>query len=285
MFKRVAKRWAPLGVVSLVVVLVVASCSGGSDPTPSPGAGGQLDLGAGARTERVLADLARLTSSAASGSGFQQSGIWVDGSGSVTATPDVAILSFAIETRADTVAPARAEAAVAMDAVIASLRGNGVAERDIKTTSFRIQPITVRQERNGRLDFETIIVGYRVTNSATAKVRNINSIGPVIDDAVAAGGDAIRVNAISFVIDDPKPLESQARILAVEDALEKARQIAGVAGVTLGPATLITQQGGVPRAAAFERAAVASLDLSVVTPISVGETQIVVRVQMAFAIQ
>ena len=283
MFKRVAKRWAPLGVVSLVVVLVVASCSGGSDPTPSPGAGGQLDLGAGA--ESVLADLARLTSSAASGSGFQQSGIWVDGSGSVTATPDVAILSFAIETRADTVAPARAEAAVAMDAVIASLRGNGVAERDIKTTSFRIQPITVRQERNGRLDTETIIVGYRVTNSATAKVRNINSIGPVIDDAVAAGGDAIRVNGISFAVDDPKPLESQARILAVEDALEKARQIAGVAGVTLGPATLITQQGGVPRAAAFERAAVASLDHPGVTPISVGETQIIVRVQMAFAIQ
>ena len=284
MFTRVAKRWAPLGVVSLAVVLVVASCSGGSDPTPSPGAGGQLDLGA--RAESVLADLARLTSSAASGSGFQQSGIWVDGSGSVTATPDVAILSFAIETRADTVAPARAEAAVAMDAVIASLRSNGVAERDVKTTSFRIHPITVRQERNGRLDFETIIVGYRVTNSATAKVRNINSIGPVIDDAVAAGGDAIRVNGISFAVDDPKPLESQARILAVEDALEKPRQIVlGVAGVTLGPATLITQQGGVPRAAVLERVIAAAPDFAGTTPISVGETQIVVRVQMAFAIQ
>ncbi len=283
MIKRLRNRWLPLAAVSMAVMLVVVACGGGADATATPRADAPADLDSGPGS--LAGELARLASSLASSSDAQQSGIWVDGSGSVTAVPDVAILSFGIEARADTVAPARAAAAVAMDAVIASMRSNGVADRDIKTTSFRIQPITVRRDGGSRLDGDPIIVGYRVTNLAIAKVRNIDAIGPVIDDAVVAGGDAIRINSISFTVDDPKPLEVQARALALEDAMEKARLIAGIAGVTLGRPTLITQQGGAPRTLGLERAPLAAADFGAPTPISAGEMEVTVRVQMVFAIQ
>ncbi len=280
------KRWLPIGAIAAAVLLVVAACSDGSDErTPSapggPGAGSATgDAGTVAGLEARLA--------AALGSvGNQQTGIWVDGSGSVVAAPDVAVLSFAIETRAETVTPARSAAAAAMDAVLKSIRANGVADRDIKTTSFSIQPIVVYRERTypaGGRDQEPVIVGYRVSNGATAKIRRIDTAGTVIDAAAQAGGDAIRINGIAFTIDDPKPLERQARDLALRDAIAKARQIAEVTGVTLGAPTLITQQGGAPiiqKAELFARGAAAD----VVTPIVPGEAEVTVQVQVVFAIR
>ena len=216
-------------------------------------------------------------------SAVQQTGIWVDGAGSVTAEPDVANLSFGVEARADTVAPARAEAASAMDAVIASLRANGVADRDIQTSYFSIEPITVYEEgKNGERTPK--IVGYRVVNFATATIREVDNVGSVIDDAAEAGGDAIRINGIGFSVDDPRPLEVEARKLALEDATAKAEQIASVMNVTLGAPIYVSQQGGSP---ALFRAAVpeAMFAADASTSISAGEQEISIRVQVVFGIE
>ena len=216
-------------------------------------------------------------------SGSQQTGIWVDGAGSVAAEPDVADLSFGVEARADTVAPARAEAASAMEAVIASLRSNGVADLDIKTTYFSIQPVTVYEEGD-RGERTPKIVGYQVSNFATARVRDLNDVGSIIDAAATAGGDSVRINGIGFAVDDPKPLEVEARKLALEDATAKAEQIASVMNVTLGSPIYVSQQGGSP--IVFREAAPAAMfaaDAS--TPISAGEQEISIWVQVVFAIE
>ena len=216
--------------------------------------------------------------------GSQQTGIWVDGAGSVAAAPDVADLSFGVEVRAETVAPARAEAASAMEAVIASLRSNGVADRDIKTTYFSIEPVMVYEE-GARGEQTPKIVGYRVSNFATARIRDLDRGSAIIDDAAAAGGDAVRINGIGFAVDDPKPLEVEARRLALEDATAKAEQIASVMSVTLGKPMYISQQGGAPLA--FREAAPAMMAFAAdsSTPISAGEQDISVWVQVVFAIE
>lgn len=247
--------------VLAAAAMVSAACTAGADPTAAP--------------PPVVVQQGP--------SAVQQTGIWVDGAGSVTAEPDVANLSFGVEARADTVAPARAEAASAMDAVIASLRGNGVADRDIQTSYFSIEPITVYEEgANG--ERTPRIVGYRVANFATATVREVASVGAIIDDAAEAGGDAIRINGIGFSVDDPRPLEVEARKLALEDATAKAEQIASVMNVTLGEPIYVSQQGGSPvvfRAAAPE--AMFAADAS--TSISAGEQEISIWVQVVFAIE
>ena len=276
-------RIATLGVLGVVVAVVVAACSSG-DATATPQLGGG-QVG-GQALSANLAAFESLGFPQVISTGSQQLGIWVDGTGSVTVAPDIANLNFGVEARADTVAEARDEAATTMDAVIASLRGNGVADADIKTTSFSIQPITVFREVSRDREREPVIVGYRVSNFAVAKIRDIDAAGGIIDDAAAAGGDAVRINGIGFGVDDPRPIETQARELALEDAIAKAEQIADVTNVILGTPVFISQQGGSP-IFARESVAIASFDAAAgaPTPISAGEQEITVRVQVVFAIE
>ena len=278
--RRISVRWAFLAAAVLTGALVLAACSGSSSPTPSGSGGGGNQTGSSNLSSLLTSEeLARLASLGGIVGGSQQLGVWVNGIGTVTVAPDVGTLGFAVEARDTTVAPARARAAAAMDAVLRSLRANGVEDRDIQTRQFSIRPLTTRGES------VPTIVGYVVTNSATAKIRDIDSIGPVIDDAAAAGGDAIRINSIGFTIDDPKPLEAQARELALNDAMAKAQQIAQVTGVTLGDPVFISESGGFP-VVAQEQFRVAFADgVGAPTPISPGESQVTVRVQMVFGIQ
>ena len=168
------------------------------------------------------------------------------GVGRVTAEPDVAILNLGVEVQAATVARARSEAAEAMDDVRASLDRNGVEDTDIQTQFFNIFP---------QFDFESRtpeIVGYTVSNQLEVKVRDIDTVSDVFDDAITAGGDAIRVNGVRFTIDEPEQFFAEARRLAVEDARDRAEQLADLAGVNLGEALSISESSGGGSPAPFE---------------------------------
>jgi len=209
----------------------------------------------------------------------QQSGIWVSGTGEVAVTPDIATLSLGIEAQADTVAEARDQAAVAMEAVMAALADNGIAEKDIQTRYFSIYPVT----RWDDFKDQQVIIGYRVTNMVTAKIRDIEQAGLVIDTVAAAGGDYTRVNNISFSVDDPTPYYEEARQKAMTDARAKAEQLADLAGIGLGKPTYISEGTIYPpvvyRDAGMEMAAPAPT-----TPISPGEIELTLTLQVAYAI-
>ncbi len=208
----------------------------------------------------------------------QWSGIWVSGEGRVTVVPDVAILSLGVEAQALTVEEALNEAAVAMDQVMATLRANGIAEKDIQTQWFNIYP--VRRWLEG--DYE-ILLGYRVSNMVTAKIRDVAATGSIIDAVAQAGGDLIQIQGVSFVVDNPSIYYAEARAMAVADAMAKAQQLADLAGVQLGKPFYITESGGfIP---IYRDYAMLGDGLVATTPISPGETEITLTVQMAFAIQ
>ncbi len=209
---------------------------------------------------------------------YQPGGIWVTGQGKVTVVPDVAILSLGVEAQASTVEQATNQAAAAMDRVMATLEANGVADRDIETQWFNIYPVT------RWTDYEEVLVGYRVTNMATVKIRDVEAVGGIIDAVARAGGDLTRIHGVSFTVDDPSLYYDQARAEAVADAIAKARQLATLAGVGLGQPFYISESGGfVP---VYYDYGIAMLEASgASTPISPGETEITITVSMAFAIQ
>ena len=107
--------------------------------------------------------------------------IHVIGSGSVTGEPDIATLDVGVAVERKTVAEAREEAASAMTALIASLKANNVAEKDIKTENFSIHP------QYDYTDDGRILRGYIVNNTVRVKVRELATLSDVIDDAAAAG--------------------------------------------------------------------------------------------------
>jgi uncharacterized protein YggE len=141
-------------VLVVVVVVVVTGCSSEGNASTDTGpataqlSGAQLASGADAS---------------------QQTGVWVSGTGKVSVVPDIAILSLGVEAQASTVAEAQSEAASAMADVMAVLVASGVAEKDMQTRWFNISAVTRWDEDSDRL----ITVGYRVSNTITAKIRKM----------------------------------------------------------------------------------------------------------------
>jgi len=178
-----------------------------------------------------------------------------------------------------TLAEANQKAAAAMDALINALKAQGIADKDIKTQSFNIYPVYDYDKDSGR----ATIRGYQVSNSVEVKVRVIANAGKIIDAAVAVAGDAVRVNNIFFSVDNPTAAMDQARELALLDAKAKAQQIARVTGVELGAVSFVSENtfgGGRTVAPSFDTKSAEGAS----TPVSPGETDLTVSVQVIFNI-
>ncbi len=217
--------------------------------------------------------------------GAQDAGIWVNGVGSVSAAPDLVEMNLGVVATADTVSEARQSAAEAMTAVIGYLVGSGVATSDIRTQHISIQPQYDWQERieEGIRRSERVLTGYQVSNTVQVLVREMDRTSELLDGAVVAGGDLIRVNGITFTIEDTSELAKQAREMAVEDALARAVELAAYSGVTLGPLVYLSEVSTQP---VFAERALASVvaDSSASTPISPGKQEVRVTVRAVFDI-
>ena len=212
----------------------------------------------------------------------QNTGIWVSGEGAVSAVPDVAVLSLGVEVQSGSVAEAQSYAATTMTTVVNELDNFGVAEKDIKTSQFSIAPVRRWSEKDGR----EILIGYRVTNTVTARVRNIDNTGAIIDAAARAGGDYIVINSISFTVDEPSEYYEEARELAMADAKAKAEQLADLGDVKLGKPIYINETGAyMPVVREFYGEATIAAPAAPSTPISAGETEIRLSVQVVYSIE
>jgi uncharacterized protein YggE len=206
----------------------------------------------------------------------QDIGIWVTGVGKVAVTPDIAVLVLGVEVQKDTVAEAQQQAATAMDAVMNVLDGYSIEARDIQTQQFSIQP--VYSYDNG----QQILLGYRVTNIVTVKIRNMNNAGGIIDAAVAAGGDYARVNSISFTVDEPEAYYDDARQAAMADAKAKAEDLAHLGGVGLGKPTYINEYSSVSSPVVYRDEGAAGVPETAISP---GETEIQLTIQVVYSIK
>ena len=211
----------------------------------------------------------------------QQEGVWVNGTGKVSAVPDVAILRLGIEAQEASVAEAQSQAAEAMDRVMTSLTGNGVAEKDIQTQYFNIHRVTRWDDQKQ----QEIVIGYRVTNMVTAKIREMDKVGSIIDAVALAGGDLTRIDSIGFSVDDPSAYHEEARQKAVADAEAKAEQLAGLSGVKLGKPIYVSESAYMPPTIYPQRSYIEAAAAPIVeTPISPGEMEITLTVQIIYAI-
>ena len=209
----------------------------------------------------------------------QQVGLWVNGEGKVSVTPDLAVLQLGVEAQADTVADAQSQASAAMDAVMKALKAAGIADKDIKTRYFSIDRVTRWDDKNQREE----TIGYRVSNSVTAKIREVGKAGDIIDAVAQAGGDLTRINGISFTVENPAEVQKQAREKAMADAKAKAEQLARLGGVTLGDPTYINENTYfAPYPVATDMAGREASAFK--TSISPGETDVTVNVQVTYAI-
>ena len=267
---------ATLAALAALTIIASVACVTERDDSDSGGAA----MGA--------AGAMMMTAGAAAG-GSSQTGIWVSGEGKTSVEPDIAILSLSVEARGDAVADANAVAVEAMDAVMASLRQNGVAERDIQTRNFNIWPEYSSEmvtNAAGQTFERRAVSGYRVSNELTVKARELGKVGEIINGAIVAGGDSIRFQDLRFTLEDTTALMPDLREKAIADAREKAAHTATVAGVNLGKMFYIAESGaGGPVAESFADTRVYAMAAASAPAISQGEIEVSLTVRAAFAIE
>jgi len=167
--------------------------------------------------------------------------ISVTGVGEAKAKPDMAVINSGVVSEARTAREALAKNNTAMAAVIAALKSAGIADQDVQTSNFSVSPQYPPYQANQPAAQH--IVGYQVSNQVTARVKNLAKLGAVLDALVQVGAN--QIGGISFDIDQPKPLQNEARKLAVADARAKAELYAAAAHVTLGRVLQISESGGI----------------------------------------
>ena len=237
------------------------------------------------------------------------SGIWVSGSGTASSAPDIAVISLGVESLEDTAAEARANAAAAMSEVMDVLTGAEVSSDDIQTSHFNISPryqgVEVERcedDEDGETEgaqeksslnscykvWENRLIGYTVSNQASVKIRDLHDVGTIIDEVAEAAGDLVRIRGISFNIDDPQPLQDDARIEAVADMERRAELLAGQSGVTLGRLVYINEGSSYVETPQrlYARAESMMMDSAgASTAISGGKLEFTMRVQGVYLIE
>lgn len=205
-------------------------------------------------------------------------GIVVEGMGRVSGTPDVLRITLGVSVHRSDVSKALQAANSRQAKVRAALKRSGVADKDLQTADLSVYP---EYDRKGRPN------GYRVSETLTAKLRDLGRAGRAITDAVNAGGDEATVQGVSFLLEDNAAMLAQARDAAFADAEAKAERYADLSGRALGQVELITEaQTFTPPTPEpyYDRAGAAGKALSAV-PINAGTTDVSVSVTVRWSMR
>ena len=202
--------------------------------------------------------------------------ISVSGSGSVKVPADKARLTFSVQTREASAINSVQNNAAKMNNVYAALKKIGIAETDISTANYSLYQESIY--RDGKNE-----PGYYVTsNDIIVVLDEVEKAGLVIDTAISAGVN--RMNGISFSVKDSKAALDQARILAFQQAKEKAELYAKEAGCKLGKVlTIMENSGAYPVVRAMSDAKMEYA--SNATTISAGQDSIDVSVSVVFELK
>ncbi|MFF0487959.1 SIMPL domain-containing protein [Nocardia sp. NPDC004068] len=207
--------------------------------------------------------------------------VTVVGYGRASAVPDRMRVTVSVETRASTVALAYRHAGERAGAVTEALRAQGVSGADIATTGLSVHTETTWVEGGG-----SRITGYVASTALTIGLRTDAGVDPavVIGHAVEAGGDDVRLGGLDLAVSDREGLLARARDAAWDDALAKAEQFAGRAGLRVGGVVSIAESGGgaspPPSPVAFVAAKVESA-----VPVEYGESEVSASVQVTWRLR
>lgn len=218
----------------------------------------------------------------------------VSGTGEVTASPDIARFTYSISKDAATIAEARNTVATTGNDLIKKLKDAGIAEKDIKTESISTYPKYENRSTGGKcpegmacpVAYNSVVVGYTVTNTFSVKVRNLDNVSKIAE--LLTNAKIFTLNGPDFSIDDQQAINDQAQALAITDAKKQAGILAEQLGVRLGKIVDFQVDSGagspIPM---YDRAMMASapMEKSIAPELPTGDTKITSHVTISFRIR
>lgn len=167
--------------------------------------------------------------------------ISIDGMGEVRAAPDMATITSGVTTQGATAREALDANTAAMATLVAALKEAGITPRDIQTSGFSVNPDYVYSDERDANGYTRPpkINGYQVMNTVTVAVRDLKTLGSILDKSVTVGANTI--NGVSFSVADPSELFNEARRAAFADARDKAELYAAAADSALDDLVSISE--------------------------------------------
>ena len=172
----------------------------------------------------------------------------VRGEGEILAKPDIGSFSFSVMAEGADASEAQTASAEKMNAILSYLSDEGVAEEDVKTQNYNLNP-KYRWEpefcpAGGFCNRERVTDGFEVNQSVMVKVRDLDAAGDLISGVGERG--ATNISSLQFTIDDMDTLQAEAREAAIADAKAKAEELADDLGVRLKRIRGFYEEGGYP---------------------------------------
>lgn len=213
--------------------------------------------------------------------------ITVSGTGEIFIKPDLAKVDFSVVTDKKTVAEAMAENTKSMNAVIDSVKKQGVADKDLKTTNFYIYPRYEWQKEVVCLVYpcpetKRVLVGYEITQTLEVKIRDMAKIGDIIQGATDAGAN--QAGDLQFTIENEDEFKKQAREEAITEAKAKAAELSSQLGVKLVRITSFNESGTTPVPMALYSEAKGMGGDTETPQIETGENKISVTISITYEI-
>ena len=167
--------------------------------------------------------------------------ISIDGTGEVRAAPDMATITSGVTTQGATAREALDANTAAMATLVAALKEAGIEPRDIQTSGFSVNPDYVYSDERDANGYTRPpkVNGYQVMNTVTVAVRDLGTLGAILDKSVTVGANTI--NGVSFSVADPSELFNEARRAAFADARKKAELYAAAADSSLDELVSISE--------------------------------------------
>ncbi len=205
--------------------------------------------------------------------------------GKKSVAPDQAKISFGIEASNSSLKQAQTQVNQKSQSLVNQLKAMGIAEKDIKTTSYNIYPEFDYSLQPAKIN------GYRVSISYEVKINDIDKVNDITVSITAAGAN--NVSGVSFELSDElkKQALNDARADAFKEAEEKAKGLAGATRISLGKIINISEsQGGNFAIPLYERAVGAGGDSnankSIPPPeIQPGQSEISVNITVSWEIR
>ena len=255
---------------------LLAACGGSGDASQNAGGADEIVSFA---AEPTITPNAEPLDSTHPNSIQPETTLSISATGNVDVEPDIAFITAGVNTDADTAAKAMADNAQAMNGVFSALERAGVAENDMQTSNFSLQP---RYDYSSRGNNPPKVVGYTASNQLSVKVRDLDNLGQTMDALVEAGGNTF--SGLRFALDDDRATKNQARQLAMRDAIARAELYAAAAGYQVARIVTISEtvqfdQSPMPMMQMRSVSAEAS------TPIAAGEVGYAITVNVVFELR
>jgi len=185
--------------------------------------------------------------------GDREKTITLSGHGEIKAIPDTANIYFTIQKEGKTVKEAQAAVAAIEKKALDSLKGYGIDDKDIQTTNASFNPkyeyvydtktlVPCSEFNCPPRPGKSVISGYEAYENITVKIRKVDDVGKIMEELGTVGVTGL--NGPNFTIDDEDALKAEARKMAIDDAREKAKELAKDLGVSLGSISSFSEGGG-----------------------------------------